>query len=50
MNLGKQVEHTPNVFEKLLEPLRPLIREEEALLPEDPKEKMTLSNFIPVMT
>jgi len=49
MNLGEQVEQTPNVFEKLLAPLLSLIREEEAQLPEDPKEKMTLSNFIPVM-
>ena len=49
MNLGEQVEQTPNVFEKLLAPLLSLIREEEAQLPEDPKEKMTLSNFIPGM-
>jgi len=49
MNLGEQVEQTPNVFEKLLAPLLSLVQEEEAHLPEDPKEKMTLSNFIPVM-
>ena len=49
MNLGEQVEQTPNVFEKLLAPLRSLVQEEEAQLPEDPKEKMMLSNFIPVM-
>lgn len=49
MNLGEQVEHPPHVFEKLLTPLLSLIQEEEAQLPEDPKEKMTLSNFIPVM-
>jgi hypothetical protein len=49
MNLGEQVEQTPSVFEKLLAPLLSLIREEEAQLPEDPQEKMSLSNFIPVM-
>ena len=49
MNLREQVEHTPNVFEKLLSPLLSRVREEEAQLPEDPKEKMTLSNFSTVM-
>jgi len=49
MNLGEQVELTPRVFEKLLAPLLPLVHEEEAHLPEDPNEKMSLSTFIPVM-